>query len=165
MDGRGLSSSHWQQQGKEQQQEEQELGGGGGRTGDQEAEIVKIAYTNAQSVLNKLNELSAYVADSKPDIILITETWCNPSIDNSLLKIPDYDVHTDLRRDREDTQHGIGGGLLVYVGPGISIINRDDAESDSRFNQYCSFDVVGLEEKWTIYLVYTAVLRSQSRHF
>ena len=61
MDGRGLSSSHWQQQGKEQQQEEQELGGGGGRTGDQEAEIVKIAYTNAQSVLNKLNELSANV--------------------------------------------------------------------------------------------------------
>ena len=130
------------------------MGRDGRDSGANIPESLKILYTNAQSLPNKVNELCGIAADLKPDLILITETWCNPSIDNSLLKIPDYDVHTDLRRDREDTQHGIGGGLLVYVGPGISIINRDDAESDSRFNQYCSFDVVGLEEKWTIYLVY-----------
>lgn len=32
-------------------------------------------YTNATSLNNKINELRAVAADSKPDIIPITETW------------------------------------------------------------------------------------------
>ena len=73
------------------------MGRDGRDSGANIPESLKILYTNAQSLPNKVNELCGIAADLKPDLILITETWCNPSIDNSLLKIPDYDVHTDLR--------------------------------------------------------------------
>ena len=67
-------STHWQQE-EDEQQEEEELGDGGGvRAEQQEAETFKIVYTNAQSILGKLTELSAYVADVQPDLILLVET-------------------------------------------------------------------------------------------
>ena len=53
-----------------------------------------------------------------PDIILLTETWCNDQITDMFLRIPGYELQTDLRRDREDTRNGIGGDLLVYTKAG-----------------------------------------------
>ena len=84
------AGSNWQQQREKQQQEAAELGGGRGRsehqetetinergTKHQETETVRIIYTNAQSILGKLNELATYAVDEKPDFILLTEIWCN----------------------------------------------------------------------------------------
>ena len=83
------AGTHWNETTcEDQQQEEQELGGGGGGQGQQEAAVLKIWYTNAQSVLGKLNELSAQAADTKPDFILLTETGCNPSTTTADLTIP-----------------------------------------------------------------------------
>ena len=115
---------------------------------------LSLLYTNAQSLPNKINELSGIAADLKPDLIFVTETWCNDNIDSSLLKLAGYDLNTDLRRDREDTQQGIGGGLLVYTKPGIYVLCYDNPVSNSRFNQYSAFQIVGLREKWTVYLIY-----------
>ena len=84
---------------------------------------------------------------------MLTETWCNNTVENSLLNLTGYDLHSDLRQDRADTRQGVGGGLLVYVKTGITILAHDNTVTDSRFNQYSSFEVLGFETKWTIYLI------------
>ena len=48
------------------------------------SETLKVLYTNAQSILGKLNELAAIVSEEKADIILITELWCNVEIGDTV---------------------------------------------------------------------------------
>ena len=43
----------------------------------------------------------------------ITETWTNDSIENSVLIIDGYNLL--IRRDRQDTMYGRGGGIIVYT--------------------------------------------------
>ncbi len=38
---------------------------------------ISILYTNARSVLPKNDEIRAYIATEKPDVVAITETWAN----------------------------------------------------------------------------------------
>ena len=103
--------------------------------------------------MSKINELSCAVASDKPDLIIITESWCNSSVENAQLTIPGYELQPELRQDREDTHHGIGGGLIVYVKPGMTILVHDRMVSDDNFQQFCTFDVVVKQEKWTVYAV------------
>ena len=44
--------------------------------------LVKLLYTNAQSVVNKMEELRVLASLKQPDIIAITETWTNGDISN-----------------------------------------------------------------------------------
>lgn len=77
--------------------------------------------------------------DKKPDLILITETWCNKDIPNNLLNIDNYYIDASLRTDRNDTLNGIGGGLLVYVKNGLVILPNNN--NINNFNQHCSFKI------------------------
>ena len=72
-----------------------------------------LLYTNAQSLVNKINELRIIVAINNPDIVVITETWTNESILDDFLGINGYDLTE--RKDRNDTIMGRGGGICVYV--------------------------------------------------
>jgi hypothetical protein len=54
-------------------------------------------YTNAQSLVVKVSELSCTVADIDPDQILLTETWCNKDISDAFLSLPGYELKTDLK--------------------------------------------------------------------
>ena len=110
-------------------------------------------YTNIQSIQSKINEFMVHVADLEPDIILLTETWCNSSIPDAALSIPLYEIATDLRRDRTDTTNGVGGGLLVYVKTGVKILPCDKF-SDYEFNQFCSFKVDTKGSPLNIVLIY-----------
>ena len=38
-----------------------------------------LLYTNAQSLVNKVNEMKAVTAINNPDLIIVTETWTNDS--------------------------------------------------------------------------------------
>ena len=67
------------------------------------------------------------------------------------LRIPGYELQTDLRRDREDTRNGIGGGLLVYTKAGVTIMPLDNPTD---FNQYCTFKVSEGREELQVFLVY-----------
>jgi hypothetical protein len=60
----------------------------------------KILYANTQSVFNKINELSAVAKDLKPDLILLTMTWCNARIGKALCQFSDYNLEAEMRRDR-----------------------------------------------------------------
>jgi hypothetical protein len=131
-------------------------GGGGGGGGDERtpSETLVILYLNAQSIAGKINELGATAAELEPDLILITESWCNENVTNAFLSISGYELQHDLRRDRTDTKDGRGGGLLVYSKQGLKILASDNQND---FNQYCKFDV----HDTTLYLVYRPPNSSQ----
>ena len=74
---------------------------------------LRILYTNARSIVNKIQELKLHVLDTNPDMITITETWTHSAISNDYLSIPDY--YIAARHDRTDTLNGRGGGILIYV--------------------------------------------------
>ena len=133
------------------QQEDAERERGRGRAGQQETAPLRLLYTNVRSVFNKLDELATLANEEKPDFILLTETWCNPSITNAGLTIPGYQIEEDLRHDREDTANGIGGGLLVYSRCGIKTIS---CKKTSKFHQYCHFTTDTGYGPMNIYLVY-----------
>jgi hypothetical protein len=100
-----------------------------------------------------LNELKVTSQDLNPDIIILTETWCNGTVENATLEIENYKIETDLRRDRSDTANGIGGGLLVYSRQEIKIL-PSDKHQHSKFNQFCTFSVVTQSEKLNVILIY-----------
>ena len=110
-----------------------------------------ILYMNCQSILSKLNEFSCLLADTKPDIVLVAESWCNDSISNAHLSVPGYQLQPDLRVDRTDTTNGFGGGLLVYSREGTDILPCD---KNSDFNQYVPFKIKLCNVTTTIGLVY-----------
>jgi len=83
----------------------------------------------------------------KPDIVLVTESWCHQETTNAYLSVDGYELVPDLRVDREDTAQGRGGGILVYVKNGLRVVKCDQVID---FSQHCIFKVSGL----TIYLVY-----------
>ena len=114
---------------------------------------MKIMYTNIQSVFSKINELTVYAVDQSPDIILLTETWCNTTIPDAALGINGYQLETELRIDRTDTTNGIGGGLIVYSKLGLKI-SRCDKYDMNKFNQFCCFKLTTKGEPLTIILVY-----------
>ncbi|XP_070560220.1 uncharacterized protein [Ptychodera flava] len=64
-------------------------------------------------MLNKKEELKVLLEDKNYDIVAITESWTHQEIINDELCIPGY--HRPIRQDRTDTQHGRGGGVLLYI--------------------------------------------------
>jgi hypothetical protein len=67
--------------------------------------------------------------------------------------LAEYNLETDLRRDRNDTSGGIGGGLLVYTRSNIRILPCDKF-SDNEFNQFCSFKISTSGEQLNLILAY-----------
>jgi hypothetical protein len=110
-----------------------------------------ILYLNAQSIVSKIDELTCVANDFKPDLILITECWCNEMTTNAMLTIPEYDLIPDLRCDREDTAAGVGGGLLVYARHGVQTA---PVEKRYDFTQHTSFKLLSKGEEIEITLVY-----------
>jgi D-alanyl-D-alanine dipeptidase len=106
---------------------------------------------SSQSLISKINELEVLVVDAEPDLIFICETWCNAEINNASLYISGYTFQTDLRLDRADTAHGVGGGLAVYSKNGLEILVCDQVQ---QFNQYCKFKIDAYGEELFFYVVY-----------
>ena len=96
------------------------MGGGTSETSTRErrngmtknAGIIKILYTNAQSILNKLDLLQAHLYELEPDLIAISESWTHKDIAPATLNLPGYTIVG--RSDRTDTLNGRGGGVLLY---------------------------------------------------
>jgi hypothetical protein len=80
-------------------------------------------------------------AEDKPDVILITESWCNSEVQNSELEIAGYNLVTELHRDRQDTQHGLGGGLLTYTKSGMAV-QENEKFKNNPFIQFTAFSIM-----------------------
>ena len=87
-------------------------------------------YTNAHSIVNKMNEMKAVVAEKRPDVLVITETWTNELISNEYLRIAGYELIE--RKDRNDTDKGRGGGICIYAKKDVYAWN---IETTTNFNQ------------------------------
>ena len=110
-----------------------------------------VLYLNSQSIVNKINELACIAAETKPDIILVTESWCNEQISNAYLNIPGYQLQPELRIDRKDTTNGVGGGLLTYSRDGFDLLPSDKTTD---FNQHSTFRVKINNVTTTLHLIY-----------
>lgn len=119
-------------------------------------EALRVIYFNARSIISKIEHLEILINDHNPDLILITESWCNENISNSMLNIDGYCLDTELRHDRRDTVNGIGGGLLVFYR---NELNVKAEKIDNNFIQYCKFQVIGKKPK-NIVVNVTLVYRS-----
>ena len=107
-------------------------------------------YSNARSIVNKVQELKLYVEDTKPDIIAITESWTHCNIPNSYLNIPNY--YIAARHDRKDTLKGRGGGILIYVK---DCLKSYETTNQCGFNQYASIEIVFSKNKsLSLYVIY-----------
>ncbi len=75
-------------------------------------------YTNARSIIQKRDELVAYVTSEQSDIISITETWININDKHliSEVNIPGYTIFLDCRENRR------GGGVILYIKDSIDAI-------------------------------------------
>jgi hypothetical protein len=91
-----------------------------------------------------VNKLSCCAADLNPDIILVTESWCNSDITDAFLAIQGFELKSDLRLDREGSR---GGGLLVYARCGLSILKIDQEMKDLQVTKFVVNDL-------TLHLLY-----------
>ena len=65
---------------------------------------------NARSIVNKVSQLCVLIEDTKPSIILITETWLSNSVSDAELNLKDYCI---FRQDRSHGQDPHGGVLIA----------------------------------------------------
>ena len=81
---------------------------------------IKCLYTNADSVLNKLTELEAYIEKESIDIVAITETLCkNPQDDyNPVFIIQGFDCILNNE----------GRGTLLFIRNNLEYVNLSHCE-------------------------------------
>ena len=71
---------------------------------------LSCVYFNAQSIMNKLDDLHTMICSLQPDIVGISESWTNCNISDSELSISGYET---FRCDRPNLHRG--GGVLLYI--------------------------------------------------
>jgi len=72
----------------------------------------KCMYTNANSVIGKMDELRLKVSSNNYDIIAITESWAREDVGDAELKVNGYIMY---RKDKAADNRVKGGGVLLYV--------------------------------------------------
>ena len=131
--------------------------GGGRRQGEKESSVekgggqeeIKVMFMNAQSVVSKMDELRAIVAMEEPGLVAVTEAWTHDEIGDAYLKLEGYDMI--VREDRNDTQGGRGGGLLLYAKKNI---NAWRIRNDCTFNQMATVGMKCGNGEVLLHLVY-----------
>ncbi|MCG8079022.1 MAG: endonuclease/exonuclease/phosphatase family protein, partial [Candidatus Thiodiazotropha taylori] len=79
------------------------------KTQKQSASSMRVLNINCQSIKKKQDRIENILDSVRPDIVIATETWLDPSITNNQFFPSNYKV---FRRDRAS---GSGGGVLVAV--------------------------------------------------
>lgn len=65
---------------------------------------------NAQSLLHNFPQVSLFCSAHREfDLIIVSETWLNPSITDGMVKLEGYTLYRNDRRNR------VGGGVAMYV--------------------------------------------------
>jgi len=72
-----------------------------------------VYYTNARSLINKIDELRVVCSIERPLFVAVSETWFFESILDSEISINNYNL---IRGDRKFRK---GGGVALYVRQGI----------------------------------------------
>ena len=93
---------------------------------------LKVFYTNARSIVNKVAKLQLKLANSQADIVVLTETHLDCSISSEEVIGSDYTVY---RKDRAGNRTRHGGGVLIAAKKGLitSIQEHHDLPSELLF--------------------------------
>ena len=93
---------------------------------------MKVFYTNAQSIVNKVAKLQLELANSQADIVVLTEIHLDCSISSEEVIGSDYTVY---RKDRTGNGVRHGGGVLIVAKKGLitSIREHHDLPSELLF--------------------------------
>ena len=70
--------------------------------------FVSLLHLNIQSLKPKINVIIGNLSEF--DILCFTESWLNPTVENTDIEIPGFD--SPHRNDRADR---LGGGVIVYL--------------------------------------------------
>ena len=105
-------------------------------------------------MFNKVDQLSIYAFEYKPDIIVITEAWTNDNITNAMLNINGYYIDPDLRIDKINSRTGVGAGIVIYVKNDLKVFPVVD---NNNFIQYSRFYICD-DNKDKLY--FTVIYRS-----
>ena len=73
-----------------------------------------IIMFNARSIGNKIDKLIILTTTHKPNLIFITESWLNSSIQNSILKIDDYKIIRNTENTKKEEVSVYWKNCLVY---------------------------------------------------
>ena len=118
-------------------------------------DCVKCFYTNADSLLNKINELKARIADNESDIITISESLTKHAsvpVQKFELELPGYQLHWN--GDRSNKHRGI----CVYTKEGIPVRQIDEPLADYNESVWISVGLGSRDE----HLVLGTIYRSPS---
>ena len=96
---------------------------------------LRISHLNIRSLYNKLDEIRYIVIESDIDILCMSETWLDDSIQNSELHIPGYVIE---RHDRNRT----GGGVIIYIKDSIIYKLRNDIATTSNIVENLWIEIV-----------------------
>ena len=103
--------------------------------------FLKIACFYARSVVNKLNNLNAFLVNSCYDIdlLFITESWLHLNITDSLIDCQGFNVL------RDDRCYSKGGGVLLLYKCSLKVIQHVPCFSDNKRFEYLCIDVFGIK--------------------
>ena len=82
-----------------------------------------FAHLNVRSIVNKMDQFRVLMSKKPFDVICLNETFCDSSISDGEMILPDYSI---IRRDRN--RHG--GGVAMYIRNCLTLIRRNDLETD-----------------------------------
>lgn len=85
---------------------------------------LKFCLMNCQSIRSKRPDLEVVINDLNPDIIMGTESWLNPDIQNSEIFPPGYTI---FRKDRTSTR---GGGVFQAIKSDLLASVRPEFDTD-----------------------------------
>ena len=94
-----------------------------------DTELYTVLYTNARSILNKIDQLKAIVFEKKASFIMICESFVRDDISDAHLSIDGYQLI--VRQHGRDTVQGKCRGLLIYVRDGIQATQIIDKQFES----------------------------------
>lgn len=119
-----------------------------------DSDLFNICHINVQSLtarrFSKFNELKMNLFDCNLDMICMTETWLDDSIENRMIAVDGYKIY---RNDR--TRHG--GGICVYVRKNL-VCRVLEASSivgnDARITEFMCFEVMSGKDRIMLAVYY-----------
>ena len=74
-----------------------------------------MVTANVRSMVNKREEIAMCIAENKPDVVALTETWLTEEVADSDIAIDGYNM---CRLDRSESRYG---GVLLYARKDIQL--------------------------------------------
>ncbi len=110
--------------------------------------LISVLYMNARSLLPKRDEILAYVAIEKPDVIAITETWIKPDYLMSEFLITGYENF------HKNGTHKKGGGVTCYIKSSLTAVKLEKKQDAEKYDSVYVDKTTERNRKFTIGTVY-----------